>query len=224
MGALACLLVASRAAGAEHGPAPAVMTAMLQLYGQYDPAGHCWLAGARDGNPAVAAACISIAQAQDVEPPDGKRTYILLVGSREADGLTVAFVEFGGTHGLRVVAHSPVWQLGSPPGQAHITLQRLGASQWGWIAEVGANGANNRDLDYVVWLPRGGRIVPVARFPHARDDITVSYQIDAADAQADYYPIMLQAHGRKNRRPVSAGAVARFDLPRYRYDITPELP
>ena len=238
---LASLLVAGRASTAEHGPAPAVMTAMLQLYGRYDPAHYCWFATARDGN-APETACMTVAQANDVAAPEGKRTYLLLAGSSGHGDTMLAFVEFGGTHGLRVVAHSPALLLASPPsGQPLVTLQRLGASQWGWVSEVKTSGDDDRDRDYVVWLPRAGQIEPTARFPQAREDhgsaecgaadarrdcydITVSYRVDATPAQADYYPILLQAHGTKNRRPVSGQAVARFDLPRYRYDITPGLP
>ncbi len=221
--ALASLLAAGGAAAAEHGPAPVVMTAMLQLYGRYDPARQCWLATARDGDAPVTA-CLAIAQADDVEAPDGKRSYMLLAGRSQQGGLVAAFVEFGGTHGLRVAAHSPPVLLAASSDRPVIALQRLGASQWGWVSEVKANGDSDRDSDYEIWLPRAGEIEPAARFPHARDDITISYRVDALDAQADYYPILLQAHGTKNRRRVSGQAVARFDLPRYRYDITPGLP
>ena len=238
---IACVLAATSAAAARaaSGPPPAVMTALLQLYGRYDPAAHCWHATAQAGGSTVPA-CLAIVQSDEVAAPEGPRTYMVLQG-RAAQGChgcggAVAFIVFGGANGLRVLAHSPALPDGndsSPTGPQRIALNQLGAAQWGWI-----EAASGAEPSFVVWLPRAGRVVPVARLPPARSDasecdrgrcaVTLSYRIDTSDPQAAYYPILLQASGRDGRHRLAGQAVAHFDLPqytyRYTYRLSPGLP
>ena len=213
-------------ARAETGPAPAIMTAMLQLYGRYNPAMHCWLATARDG-PVPTQACLAIVQADRVAASDGERTYMLLAGPSRA-GPVMAFVEFGGTHDLRVVAYSPPQHDGMPAAPDRITLQKLGASQWGWVADTPLPGRRRQKdaSDYVVWLPRGAAIVPVYRFPHiAGGGTTVSdYRVDQADPDAVHYPLDIALSETKDRQPVGAPAVASFDQQHYTYHLEPAPP
>ncbi len=197
---------------------------MLQLYGRYDPPGHCWLAiGRREG--AAVQACLAIIREDKVAVPDGSRTYMLLSGAGQ-DGRLTAMVEFGGTHGLRLVAHTPALTDQAIPDPGQVTLQRLGDTQWGWVADV--PGQTSGTSDYVIWMPRANQIVPVCRVPHTRDAdgyaVSVSYSIDQSDADASYYPLRLRVRGTKNRRPLTAQATARFDLARYAYQLSGELP
>ena len=150
----------------------------------------------------------------------------MLLSGAGPDGRLTALVEFGGAHGLRVVAHTPALTDAAIPDPGQVRLQRLGDTEWGWVADVA--GPASGWSDYVIWLPRADQIVPVCRFPHTRDadgyDVTVSYSIDQSDADASYYPLRLRMRGTRNRRPLSAQATARFDLSRYAYQLSGELP
>ena len=243
---VACLSV-PLLANAESGPPPAVMTAMLQLYGRYDPPGRCWQTPAHADNSTVPA-CLAIVHADEVAAPEGKRTYVVLEGRGDRDchgcARTIAFIVFGGADGLRVLAHSPATPDGGdglPTDPGQVTLHQLGASQWGWVEQTSNSRQDDGNSNYVVWLPRAERVVQVAQFPAARDnkgagecasgarsedcyDITVSYRIDAQNPGAPYYPILLQATGRKQHHRVTGQAVARFDLAKYAYRVSPGLP
>ena len=200
------------------------MTAMLQLYGRYDPAGHCWLASTQRGSATVQA-CLAIIREDKVPGLDGGQTYMVLTGAGR-DGRLTALVEFGGTHGLRVVAHSPALTDDAIPDPGRVTLQRLGDMQWGWVADLPDEAGTASD--YVIWLPQADKIVPVCRLPHTRDaggyHASVSYSIDQSDQDADYYPLHLRVRGTNNGRPIKLQATARFNLARYTYQLSGELP
>ncbi len=244
--ACAFAAVSVTAAAAASGPAPAVMTALLQLYGRYDPAGRCWQATAH-GDESMVQACLAVVHSDEVAAPEGRRTYMVLEGRGVQDchgcGGAIAFIVLGGADGLRVLAHSPAvpdGADGTPTDPQRIVLQQLGAAQWGWIEQTSVVGQGVTQSSFLVWLPRAERVLAAGRLPAGRDDkdtgecdrgdrggcydLTVSYRIDARNPQAPYYPILLQASGRQGRRRVTGQAVARFDLAKYAYQLSPGLP
>ena len=94
----------------------------------------------------------------------------------------------------------------------------------------------------MVWLPRDGRIEAAGSLDGSHDNtggecsvvprlagldcssIRVTYAVDARDAAAASYPILLHASGRRNGRAVSAQASAVFDPATLAYVQRDKLP
>ncbi len=237
-GLLAALLatsVACSSARAQAAVSPAVMTALNGAYGRYDPARRCWAASAANGTRPTTG-CIAITRADPVHTPGGDRLFVLLGGTAKPDchacGGLIGFAVLDTLGTPRLVAHSrPIVDggYGNPgdPGQMH--LERLGADRWGWIQESGDVAQGVEEGRLVVWLPRGDRIETAGTLDGSHSNmggecsmvprpaglecssIAVTYAVDARNAAAASYPIILKATGHKDGRAVRAEAAAVFD-------------
>ena len=214
---------------------PAVTAALGAAYGRYDPARHCWLVSAANGTRPTTG-CIAITRADPVHTPEGDRLFVLLGGTAKpdchaCDGL-IGFAVLDTTGTPRLVAHSrPIVDggYGNPGDPRQMHLERLGADRWGWIQESGDVAQGVEEGRLVVWLPRGDRIEAAGTLDGSHSNmggecsvvprpaglecssIAVTYAVDARNAAAASYPIILKATGHKDGRAVRAEAAAVFD-------------
>lgn len=121
-------------------------------------------------------------------------------------------------------------------------LERLSADRWGWIQETADVGQGVQDGHLLVWLPQGDRIEAAGSLDGTHDDmgsecglaprpagldcssIKVTYAVDARNAAAQSYPIILKASGQKNGRAVRAEAAAVFNPGTLAYIQRDKLP
>ncbi len=214
---------------------PAVTAALGAAYGRYDPARHCWSVSAANGTRPTTG-CIAITRADPVHTPEGDRLFVLLGGTAKPDchacGGLIGFAVLDTTGTPRLVAHSrPIVDggYGNPGDPRQMHLERLGADRWGWIQESGDVAQGVEEGRLVVWLPRGDRIEAAGTLDGSHSNmggecsvvprpaglecssIAVTYAVDARNAAAASYPIILKATGHKDGRAVRAEAAAVFD-------------
>ncbi len=214
---------------------PAVTTALGAAYGRYDPARHCWSASAANGTQPTKG-CIAITRVEPVHTPEGDRLFVLLGGTAKPDchacGGLIGFAVLDTAGTPRLVAHSrPIVDggYGNPGDPKQMHLERLGADRWGCIQEGGDVAQGVEEGRLVVWLPRGDRIEAAGTLDGSHDNtggecsvvprpaglecssIAVTYAVDARNAAAASYPIILNATGHKDGRAVRVEAAAVFD-------------
>ena len=214
---------------------PAVTAALGSAYGRYDPARHCWPASAANGTSPTRG-CLAVTRADPVRTPAGDRLFVLLGGTARPDchacGGLVGFAVLDMAGPPRLVAHSrPIVDggYGNPGDPKQMHLERLGADRWGWIQESGDVAQGVQEGRLVVWLPRGDRIEAAGTLEGSHDNmggecsivprpaglecssISVTYSVDARNAAAQSYPIILRAGGQKNGKAVRAEAAAVLD-------------
>ncbi len=227
---------------------PAVAAALGTAYGRYDAARHCWPARAGSGTSS-ATGCLAVTRAETVRTPEGDRLFVLLGGTAKPDchacGGFIGFAVLDTAGTPRLVAHSrPVVDggYGNPGDPEQMHLERLGADRWGWIQETADVGQGVQEGHLVVWLPRGDRIEAAGTLEGTHDDmgsecslaphpvglecysIKVSYAVDARNAAAQSYPIILKASGQRNGRAVKAEAAAVLDPGTLAYIQRDKLP
>ncbi len=227
---------------------PAVSAALGAAYGRYDPARRCWSASAPNGARSTTG-CIAVTRAEPVHTPGGDRLFVLLGGTGQPDchacGGLIAFAVFDTAGTPRLVARSrPVVDggYGNPGDPKQMHLERLGADLWGWIQQSGDVAQGVEEGRLVVWLPRGDRIEAAGVLDGSHSNmggecsmvprpagldctsISVTYAVDAANAAAPNYPILLRASGRRNGRAVTAQAAAVFDPGTLTYVQRDKLP
>ena len=214
---------------------PAVTAALGSAYGRYDPARHCWPVSAANGTSPTKG-CLAVTRADPVRTPAGDRLFVLLGGTAKPDchacGGLVGFAVLDMAGSPRVVASSrPIVDggYGNPGDPKQMHLERLGADRWGWVQESGDVAQGVEEGHLVVWLPRGDRIEAAGTLDGSHSNmggecsivprpaglecssIAVTYSVDARNAAAQSYPIILRAAGQKNGKAVRAEAAAVLD-------------
>jgi hypothetical protein len=221
-----------------------VQTALIPTLPGYDAARQCWPARAfAQGNEAVA--CIRLAAARRVETEQGPLVFALLNGKGRDDchpctGLAAVAVLDGAGRVIVAPTPEPSGSYGAPTDAGSIVVTRFGARSWGLIEAIGYGGQGVFESSYALRILHEGALKQAGTLPAGVDnsgqcdvkpgqrfeptplcrslqEIKVSLRVDDAEPGGFAYPIVLEATGTRNQRPVREIRRVPFDPAAFAY-------